>query len=312
MPGLLSNLIGGTLRGVGGGVAAGAGIAMQQNGERLRQAYLERRLRQEQSMHNERMAVGREETAYRRDKDAQNFALENIKLRKAERAANLEAEQSALEFGTEMDLKNRTLEEKGLKRTQDQQYREATLGQKDRELALKEQEHKAENGNGMGKLNKNQLLQKLMLEYKTSTSDPATGQVMEAYDWSKINSEFKRIAGNDVSTETMQQALQAVPAQPEGAVERGMGGGSRPYSPPSAAAETTQPAPVPAPQTTSAAAGGVPAPTPVPFEDLEKIAARRGVRVQEVVKKAQERGLQVMGLPHNFGPLWGVGRMKIR
>ena len=317
--GLFKNLAGGALAGVGSGIATGAGQHMRMEGERLRQAYMERRAKvaDEQAAKNYNLNVTRVE-----NQDAQAGARldqgqEQYEQTRSDRAASNEAKNDTAQRG--LDLKE-TIHSENLAHKQaaleaKKEYQAGNLKLKQVAMDLKKTESK--NGENGEKLSQNQFLQLLKKANTTKemlnvgTEDMPDYKLVDKLDLDKIETGYFNKYGDRLGVGNLTEQPAAAAAETTSAAAETIQPETQPIQPGAetipAATETPAPAPVtdPAPVTAPAPDAESPAKQQLEFESLRKIAARRGSSLEDLVRMAQEKGIEIVNLPENFNRMSG-------
>ena len=317
------------MRGVGSGVAAGASIAMRTEGERLRQAYLDRRMQMEQELAGQRHTLERDKMDQRGSEFKRTMALRESEAEAS--ADHRDFQRQATETRINQGDRTIALQEENAASLKTLREAQASTAEgrldvsKDR-LAFDEKRHqdlldkaKEDTEKGVkakGGMSPNAVVDLFLKRHVIRDVNEQTGEITTSYNWPSIYVDYfeytgeilNREAGEAVRKELQSRAgakapAQAGPGQDKSAAAAALGMTRPAPSGASAAAER------PPAQTAPA---GVSTPTRVRFEDLERLAARHGISIQQVVKLAQDKGDEVLGLPPNFGPLYGAGKLQIR
>ena len=302
--GLFKNLAGGVLSGVGSGIATGARSHMQMEGERLRQAYMERRAKVQdaQAAKNYDLNVTRVD-----NQDAQAGARleqgqEQYEQTRLDLAASNEAKNETDQRGQDLKetIHSETMAHKAAELAAKKEYREAELKIKKAGLDLKRT--KAENGKNGEILSQNQFLQLLKKANTTKemmnigTEDMPEYKLVDKLNLDAIETGYFNKYGDRLGVGNLAEQPAASAVETNYAAAKTIHPPTQPLQPGDetipAAAETPAPAPAPAPES--------PAKQQMEFESLRKIAARRGSSLEDLVRMAQGKGIEVLNLPANF------------
>ena len=276
----LADIVGGTLRGVGAGITAGAQMAVQMEGERLRNAFLEKQLQARERMHGENLA-SRERISntntYLRQEDIDNrkgyydASLDERRRTREQREEEMLGRREATQNKLYDDMTGR-LEERDFKERKERnvmtRHRE-TLQSRKEVAGMKQGKGETKTG-----LTDNQTLSFLIKKNTVEQREDPNNEwspVVRRTDWDQVTTEYEKQTGYSLAVEDAQKAAAEMEDKPEA---------------PSAEAET----PAPAGDTVNQ----------IKYGDLLRKARERGQPIKDIVKLAQSRGYVILGLPDDW------------
>ena len=294
----LADIVGGTLRGVGAGITAGAQMAVQMEGERLRNAFLEKQLQARERMHGENLA-SRERisntNAYLRQEDIDNrkgyydASLDERRRTRQQREEEMRGRREATQNKLYDDMTGR-LEERDFKERKERNVMTGRLEERDFEErkernvmtrhreTLQSRKEVAEMKQGKGEtktgLTDNQTLSFLIKKNTVEQREDPNNEwspVVRRTDWDQVTTEYEKHTGYSLAVEDAQKAAAEMEDKPEA---------------PSSEAET----PAPAGDTVNQ----------IKYGDLLRKARERGQPIKDIVKLAQSRGYVILGLPDDW------------